>query len=184
MLPVLDKPKNDPDYFSKYIVEIPDALSNEQIDRLKIYAHGSSSGLHRRGSKDISTTASFYTCQVYRLDDEIYDILAPVWSNYEHQLSFIEPYEIKSYVEGDLFEYHTDVYFNLEKKVDRKLNLIIQMSDSDDYEGGDLMVGDIQCSRKKGTAIMFPAFTLHCVTPITKGTRYSLIGHGWGPYHI
>lgn len=184
MLTVQNKPKNEPGSLSKHIIEIPDVLSNEQIDRLKAYANGSTSGLHRRGSKDMFTTASFYTCQVYRLDDEIYEILAPIWSNYEHQLSFIEPYEIKSYVEGDLFEYHTDSYFNLSQKVDRKLNLIIQMSDSDEYEGGDLMVGHFQCSRKKGTAIMFPACGLHCITPITKGTRYSLIGHGWGPYHI
>ena len=184
MLTIQNKPTNETDSFLKFIIEVPDVLNEEQIERLKLYHHSDDSGLHRRGSKDKNTTASFYTCQVHPFSDEIYEILAPVWNNYEHKLSFIEPYEIKSYVEGDLFEYHTDSYFNLNQQVDRKLNLIVQMSDDNDYEGGDLLVGEFLCSRKKGTAILFPACIFHCVTPITKGIRYSLIGHGWGPYQI
>jgi predicted 2-oxoglutarate/Fe(II)-dependent dioxygenase YbiX len=184
MLTVQNKPTNDIDSLSKYIIEVPNVLNTEQIENLKSYAHSEHSGLHRRGSKDKKTVASFYTCQVHPFIHEIYNILAPVWNIYEHQLSFIEPYEFKSYIEGDLFEYHTDVYFNLEKKVDRKLNLIVQLSDDNDYEGGDLLINNFKCSRKKGTATLFPACLYHCVTPITKGTRYSIIGHGWGPYQI
>ena len=29
--------------------------------------------------------------------------------------------------------------------------------------------------RPQGSIIIFPSFTYHCVTPITKGTRYSLV---------
>ena len=184
MLAIRNKPTNDPDSFSKFIIEVPDVLNTEQIETLKSYAHSEHSGLHRRGSKDRNTIASFYTCQVHPFVHEIYNILAPVWNNYEHQLSFIEPYEIKSYIEGDLFDYHTDSYVNLIQHVNRKLNLLVQLSDENEYEGGDLLVNQFKCSRKKGTAILFPAHLFHCVTPITKGTRYSLIGHGWGPYQI
>ena len=184
MITVQGKPTNDLESLLQYIIEVPDVLYKEQIDRLKLYHHSDYSGLHRRGSKDKNTTASFYTCQVHPFNHEIYEVLDSIWNKYEHHLSFIEPYEIKSYIEGDLFEYHTDVYFNLEKKVDRKLNLIVQLSDDNDYEGGDLLINNFQCSRKKGTDILFPACLYHCVTPITKGTRYSLIGHGWGPYQI
>lgn len=182
MLPVQLKPKIDYE-FSKYVREIPDALSIHQINRLRQYANSDISGWHRRGSKDKNTNASFYTCQVHPLHDELYEILNPLWSEYKN-ITFIEPYEIKSYVEGDLFEYHHDAYFNLDKCVDRKLNLIIQMSDPSEYDGGDLVVGKHVCSRMRGTAVFFPASLLHCVTEVTRGTRYSLIGHGWGPYHI
>jgi predicted 2-oxoglutarate/Fe(II)-dependent dioxygenase YbiX len=184
MLTAITKPKNGPNSSLKFIIEVPDVLSAEQIENLKLYAHHEHSGLHRRGSKDKDTIASFYTCQVHPLDHELYNILAPIWDNYNHQLSFIEPYEIKSYIEGDMFEYHTDSYINLDQRVNRKLNLIVQMSDDNDYGGGDLLANEFKCSRQKGTAILFPAHVFHCITPITKGTRYSLIGHGWGPYQI
>ena len=29
--------------------------------------------------------------------------------------------------------------------------------------------------RPQGSMIVFPSYTYHCVTPVTKGTRYSLV---------
>jgi hypothetical protein len=182
MLPILHKPKINYDP-STFVTEIPNALSVDQINRLQDYANNTP-GLHRRGSKDKNTFATFSTCLVHALHDEIYPLLDPLWEPYKQNILFIEPYEIKLYVEGDRFDYHTDVYVNLKEQVSRKFNLIIQLSDSDEYEGGDLMVGDKVCSRGQGTAILFPACLLHCVTQITKGNRYSLIGHGWGHHLI
>ena len=65
----------------------------------------------------------------------------------------------------------------------RKLTLfIIQLSDSDDYEGGDFEFGltdkegtDLIKGKSKGCLLVFPSFLSHRVTPITKGTRYSII---------
>lgn len=63
----------------------------------------------------------------------------------------------------------------------RKLSIVIQMSDSDDYEGGDLEIltsGEekpLKMKREKGTLIVFPSYTLHRVTPITKGVRNSAV---------
>ena len=54
-----------------------------------------------------------------------------------------------------------------------------------DYEGGnfEFEVGaphekerTITLTPKLGCAIVFPSFTFHRVTPVTKGTRYSLVG--------
>jgi PKHD-type hydroxylase len=53
-----------------------------------------------------------------------------------------------------------------------------------DYEGGDLeflnSVTKKADLRKKGSIIIFPSFLAHRVTPVTKGTRLSLVGwiHG------
>jgi len=67
----------------------------------------------------------------------------------------------------------------------RKLSFSIQLSDENSYEGGDLLlhIGPTPTPAKKtkGTISIFPSYTLHEVTPVTKGTRYSLVGWVWGP---
>ena len=68
----------------------------------------------------------------------------------------------------------------------RKLSLTINLNAPGDYEGGNLMFdyGNhtdqdrfYECTeiRPQGSMIVFPSYTYHCVTPITKGTRYSLV---------
>ena len=65
----------------------------------------------------------------------------------------------------------------------RKLTGIIQLSDSDEYEGGDFEFGltDTEGSgllkgnRDKGCLLVFPSFLSHRVVPLTKGKRYSII---------
>ena len=69
----------------------------------------------------------------------------------------------------------------------RKISYSIQLSDEDEYEGGDLVIfpDDITDEeklsfRRKGTIILFPSYRAHCVTPVTKGTRNAIVGwvHG------
>jgi PKHD-type hydroxylase len=61
----------------------------------------------------------------------------------------------------------------------RKLSFTLQLSDPNHYEGGDLSLipGDIpiNMSREQGHVAIFPSYVLHEVTPVTKGTRYSLV---------
>jgi PKHD-type hydroxylase len=61
----------------------------------------------------------------------------------------------------------------------RKLSVSIQLSHSEDYEGGDLelMYGTAphKLDRTRGAFIVFPSFMLHRVTPVTRGTRWSLV---------
>jgi len=61
----------------------------------------------------------------------------------------------------------------------RKLSVSIQLSRADDYEGGDLeiMYGTEpqKLDRTRGAFIVFPSFMLHRVTPVTRGTRWSLV---------
>ena len=63
----------------------------------------------------------------------------------------------------------------------RKLSLTINLSDPKSYEGGDFEMevrGDIEVitdGREQGSMILFPSFVPHRVTPVTRGTRYSLV---------
>jgi predicted 2-oxoglutarate/Fe(II)-dependent dioxygenase YbiX len=186
MIPVIRK-TDQPEAHSKLVTEIPNVLTLEQINTLREYSMSEVSGRHRRGSKDPGTIASFFTCQVFRHDDPIYEILNPIWEAYiqanPYDITFIEPYEIKCYEQGDKFKKHTDGFIDIERQVTRKLNMIIQLSDTNDYVGGDLNVGRHTCSRELGSAVLFHAGVFHDVTMIESGTRYSLIGHAWGPMY-
>jgi len=61
----------------------------------------------------------------------------------------------------------------------RKLSFTLQLSAPSDYEGGNL---NLYLSEKpeimdksQGFVVVFPSYVLHEVTPVTKGTRYSLV---------
>jgi PKHD-type hydroxylase len=61
----------------------------------------------------------------------------------------------------------------------RKLSLVIQLSDPKDYKGGDLKLHyssqPIATPKAQGKLVAFPSYVLHEVTPVTKGTRYTLV---------
>jgi PKHD-type hydroxylase len=80
---------------------------------------------------------------------------------------------------NQFYKMHMDKLF---MKNVRKLSIVVQLTDENEYEGGDLELilgaGDdtVKMTRKKGKVIMFPSYIIHQVTPITKGQRYSLVG--------
>lgn len=61
----------------------------------------------------------------------------------------------------------------------RKISISIQLSRPEDYEGGDLELlyshSPLKLEKARGTFIAFPSFMLHRVTPVTRGTRWSLV---------
>ena len=68
----------------------------------------------------------------------------------------------------------------------RKLSFVLQLSDPDDYEGGNLQLLDEAgncyiAPRKRGTVILFDSRTMHRVLKVTKGTRKSIVGWTVGP---
>jgi PKHD-type hydroxylase len=82
------------------------------------------------------------------------------------------------------FGWHSDIGAGaLAQK--RKLTVVVQLSDPTDYDGGVLEVwpdSSIRTApRTRGSAVIFPSFTLHRVTPITRGTRWSLTLWSHGP---
>jgi PKHD-type hydroxylase len=86
------------------------------------------------------------------------------------------------------YNWHNDVLWDLPNCGHRKLSMVIQLSDPSEYEGGDLEIQplysrppDPMVLRKQGNVIVFPSFLMHRVTPVTKGTRYSLVAWMEGP---
>lgn len=75
------------------------------------------------------------------------------------------------------YNWHVDRATNM---IIRKLSIVIQLSDENDYEGGDFQIfrydNPINLKRKRGTLLAFPSYVVHRVTDVTKGTRHSLVG--------
>ena len=86
------------------------------------------------------------------------------------------------------YNWHNDVMWDSPNCGHRKLSMVIQLSDPSEYEGGDLEIQTLHLGppdptvlRKQGNVIVFPSFLMHRVTPVTKGTRYSLVAWMEGP---
>ena len=85
------------------------------------------------------------------------------------------------------YDWHTDSGKEINEGGNmRKLSMIIPLVDGNEYEGGDFEINlnnpendnnieSIKEAKIKGTIIVFPSFVWHRVTPVTSGTRYSLV---------
>ena len=82
-------------------------------------------------------------------------------------------------------EYHKDKLNETYEQV-RKLSFSLQLSDPDDYEGGNLQLLDENnksyiAPRQRGSIILFDSRTQHRVLKVTKGVRKSIVGWVVGP---
>lgn len=85
------------------------------------------------------------------------------------------------------YDWHHDTFWANPTTYDRKISIVIQLSDPADYEGGVFEL-DYQYEQPplnnlsmRGTVLAFPSFISHRVTPVTKGVRRSLVTWIEGP---
>jgi PKHD-type hydroxylase len=121
----------------------------------------------------------------------VFDKLAHVASSLNAQFyrfdltGFGEAIQLTNYNQSEhgMYGWHQDYSGN--STPSRKLSLVLQLSDPAQYEGGNLQVmtgGEPKNVRKqRGLIAAFPAYTLHQVTPVTQGTRQSLVTWISGP---
>ena len=81
-----------------------------------------------------------------------------------------------SYLDKGQYKTHQDVIW-LKQKYHRKLTIIIQLSENDEYTGGNLCIDGLSKNhlKKKGTLIVFPSFFYHSVERVLSGERLSLV---------
>ena len=135
----------------------------------------------------------------------IYDLLHPLIheankkTKWNFEFSCTEPMQFTQYGLNEFYNWHQDstpypfenTHPNFNGKI-RKISSIINLSKPGDYEGGNLEF-DFRNLREKGSnikvceeikeqgsVVIFPSFTFHRVTPVTKGTRYSLVSWSVG----
>ena len=81
-------------------------------------------------------------------------------------------------VEGGHYDWHQDIGPN-EGSL-RKVSITVQLSEPDEYQGGDLEVWTggnsiSSAERGAGVVVVFPSYLMHRVTKVTKGTRRSFV---------
>jgi PKHD-type hydroxylase len=94
-----------------------------------------------------------------------------------------EGLQVAEYRPGGFFSWHKD-HGPMMHSI-RKLSVTVQLSDPADYEGGDMeffLGPQVEIAPKAiGTAIVFPSYVMHRVTPLTQGKRRSVVGWFSGP---
>ena len=115
-------------------------------------------------------------------------------ANWNFDISFNEIPQYTRYGKEEHYSWHQDAHHTPYNKPDselhglvRKLSVTVSLVDGDQYQGGNLefdlrdSTGDIsniiteKNARKKGSITVFPSFVWHRVSPVTEGTRYSLV---------
>ena len=84
--------------------------------------------------------------------------------------------------DSDFYDWHIDCS---ESQNQRKISVIVQLTDPSEYEGGDVHFkigpGSTIFPKEKATVFIFPSYCLHKVEPITSGMRESLVLWVSGP---
>ena len=105
-----------------------------------------------------------------------------------------DPVLLLRYTAGGHYTWHQDAAGLPHPFAGRKLTFVLQLSSGEDYEGGDLQLAghhllDDEATgraralawRAQGTLIVFPAWEVHRVAPVTSGERLALVGWAHGP---
>lgn len=96
------------------------------------------------------------------------------------RLNFVQFAEYDANYKGEYKNHHDVFWLNDDDFYHRKLSCVIQLSNPNDYAGGDLQLVEAKFTpppedvRAQGTITYFPSFLRHQVTPVTRGKRYSL----------
>lgn len=97
---------------------------------------------------------------------------------------FVEDMQFTVYDgEGDHYEWHIDAGVN--HNAPRKFSLVLQLTDPNQYDGGELQIHTSKeptaVRRERGLVAAFPSYTLHRVTPVTRGIRKTIVVWVSGP---
>jgi PKHD-type hydroxylase len=114
------------------------------------------------------------------LYDKIYPLImeanSMLWgftlASIDDSIQYTEYYE-----NGGHYDWHMDM--GSFPQNNRKISITIQLSDPNTYEGGDFEFwvnnAPWKAPKEQRLAILFPSYLMHRVTPVTKGTRKSLV---------
>jgi PKHD-type hydroxylase len=102
------------------------------------------------------------------------------------RLPFIQIAEYDYQDKGEYKEHHDVFWLNNDPIYHRKLSCIVQLSDPEDYQGGDFEITE-GCpaldkeTKNQGSVIYFPSMFRHKANPVLRGTRYSIAAWFEGP---
>lgn len=182
---IFKKTENDPQEFYWY----KDGFSKDELK--KIYNDVESLPFYKATTFDDDGDLSVRSSSLKWIPQNqewkwLYDRLMDLASHANNELwgfdliSAPEPIQYTEYYasEGGHYDWHQDIGPN-EGSL-RKVSITVQLSESDEYEGGDLQIwtgGECisNSERGAGVVVVFPSYMMHRVTKVTKGTRRSFV---------
>lgn len=117
--------------------------------------------------------------------DRLWDVAVEANRTYQYKIDrFQGPVQLAIYDEKNqgFYRWHMDI---APRSTTRKISITMPLNEPSEYEGGNLEFNGAgvpnRVPQQQGTVITFPSFILHRVTPVTKGTRYSMVAWITGP---
>tara|TARA_R110002110_G_scaffold392899_1_gene606529 strand:+ start:18 stop:578 length:561 start_codon:yes stop_codon:yes gene_type:complete len=108
---------------------------------------------------------------------------------FNYRMTGSEQMQFSKYEVGGKYCWHRD-NIDIGSEKSRKLTTIVQLSNPDDYEGGDFQFynggntpKDLN-RRQQGSVVVFDSADWHRISSVTKGARYSLTQWSHGPKFI
>jgi PKHD-type hydroxylase len=170
------------------------AFSNEELNWLQTKAKAADINAKVGGVGNDATNLSLRRSQVSWLENNpntkwVFEKLSDVVSkiNAEHfhfdLTGFGEALQLTNYDQSEhgMYGWHQDFGAG----ISRKLSMTVQLTDPSEYEGGNLQMFTSNepksVPKRRGLIAVFPSFVLHQVTPVTQGSRQSLVAWVSGP---
>lgn len=160
------------------------AFSKEECEKIillgdhleKIQSQVGDGGIHEETRKSKNSWIEFDPDTLW-LFDKLCEIARGANNvRYKFQLTgFMEKLQYTIYDEtGSHYRLHSD--FGKNHMAQRKLSMVLMLSDPESYEGGELtFFAGAEHKFSQGTVVVFPSFEIHGVKPVTKGIRKSLV---------
>ena len=116
----------------------------------------------------------------------IEDAFYQVNKHFHLDLKFINDLQFTEYDAAGKFGSHVDEGYGYHKEHRRILSMSVQLSEPDDYDGGELLLypqslTPVRTPKQRGLVSFFRSHVIHEVMPITRGTRKSLVAWATGP---
>jgi predicted 2-oxoglutarate/Fe(II)-dependent dioxygenase YbiX len=190
-------PLINPELHGQFIFEVDNVLPQEHLEFLDSYFTKEKLEAAKIQS-NVPDNDEVRVTDIAWLDAEdkstqpVYQLLGELikYVNDHHfhwNLQFLEPIQYGEYGVGGHYKVHTDTGLHNPMGSNRKLSFSLLLND--DYEGGELEIPGSPGQPDtfvpaRNTAIFFPSAMPHCVKPVTKGVRKSLVGWVHGPNFV
>jgi PKHD-type hydroxylase len=143
------------------------------------------------------TAVSFITDKENMMNEIVWNFIRQANAEFfKYKLDYFQAIQFARYRDGGHYTWHQDSSPEDLSVENRKLSLTFSLTDDADYDGGLLQFyngdrpyedkdHDVEKDIKSvGTVIVFDSRDWHRVTPVTKGTRYSIVCWTVGPNFV
>lgn len=114
--------------------------------------------------------------------DRISEKLRLVNDKYYHfRIQSITNFQVLEYENTGFYHTHTDIGYGQSSL--RKISIVVFLTPPEEYEGGKLILKPnfAPIAPEQGSAVFFPSYVPHEITPVTRGVRHTMVTWIIGP---